>query len=188
MFGSSMTVYYGTNIYNNIANVAQVISACSSQITLPTVQSRRPDPRYLLCTVYDDEIRFNTPTIQDLPSYQDVIVPVNEIIRENDISSTRTPMVNRNAADSQQFQSINSKLHQATTVVYISLSLSVILTVAFLLLGIATLTVYCKLRLKLKSKSLHNVYDKPESVYEDLVDNTGTKDIEMKTNIIYNKT
>ena len=154
------------------------------------MQSQRPDPTYLLCTVYDDDIHFNTPTIQELPSYQDVIVPVNEIIRENDISSTRTPMVNRNAADRQQFQSINSKLHQATTAVYISLSLSVILTVAFLLLGTATLMVYCKLRhteLKSKCKSL---CDQPESVYEDLVDiySTDTKGIEMKTNIIYNKT
>ena len=183
VFESSVTVYYGTNIYNNSANVAQVISACNSQITLPIiVQSRRPDPTYSLCTVYDDEIYFNTPTIQELPNYQDVIMPVND--RENDGSSNL--MVNRNAADSQLFQSINSKLHQATIIMYISLSLSVILTVAFLLLGIATLTMYCKLRhgeLKMRSKSLHNVNDQPESIY-DLVD---TKGIEVK-NIISSKT
>ena len=106
--------------------------------------SRQPDPNFLLCTAYDDEIRFNTPTFQELPSYHNITLLVNEIIRENDIFGN--PMITISGSDGQQFQSINSKLHQATIVVYISSALSVILTVAFLLLGIATLTLYCKLR------------------------------------------
>ena len=34
VFGSSVTVYYGTNVFDNTANVGQVISACHSQISL----------------------------------------------------------------------------------------------------------------------------------------------------------
>ena len=72
--------------------------------------------------------------------------------------------------------------------VYISLALSVILTVAFLLLIIATLIVYCKLRhsnLESKSELLHNAYEQSESVYEDMVDDT--KGIEMETNVAYKR-
>lgn len=87
-------------------------------------------------------------------------------------------------------QSINNKPHHHTTiVVYISLTLSVILTVIFLLFGIAALVVHCKSK-ESKSKSSHHTYDRPESVYEDILDdnyNTGTKGIEMKKNVVYKR-
>ena len=75
---------------------------------------------------------------------------------------------------------------------YISLTLSVTLTVIFLLFGIAAVVVYCKSKTKLESKpkSLHHTYDQPESVYEDMLDgnyNTGTKGIEMKKNVVYKR-
>ena len=89
VFGSSVTVYYGTNIYDNTAYVGQVISACSSQISLPLVTSQRPDPNFSLCTAYDDEIRFNTPTFPELPSYHNISLLVNEIIRENTFLATQ---------------------------------------------------------------------------------------------------
>jgi hypothetical protein len=105
-------------------------------------------------------------------------------------------VVNVSGTDNQQFlnQSITKKLHQTTIIVYISLSLSVILTVTFVLLaiGIIALVVYCKFRqaaLELKSKSRDPPYDQPESFYEDMLVNEGrdTKAIEMKTNVVYNR-
>ena len=75
--------------------------------------------------------------------------------------------------------------------VYISLSLSVILTVTFLMFGITALVVYCKFRqarLESKSKSLDHRYDQPESVYEDIMlERSNTNAIEMKTNIVYER-
>lgn len=108
------------------------------------------------------------------------------------ITDISTPTVNVGGTDSQlqHFQFINSKLHQITIVVYVSLSLSVILTVIFLLFGISAFGVYCKFRqakLESKTKSTHHAYDQPESVYEDKLDSNykaDTEGIEMKTNIV----
>ena len=101
-------------------------------------------------------------------------------------------MVSVRGTESQE--SINSKLHQMTIVAYISLTLSVILTVIFLLFTIATLAVYCKFRqcyTKPDSKlaSPHHAQDQAEPVYEDMLEhnNTDTKDIKMKINILYKR-
>ena len=75
-------------------------------------------------------------------------------------------------------------------VVYISLSLSLILTVTFLIFGITALAIYCKFRqagLKSKSKSLHHPHDQPAIVYEDMLERSDTNAIEMKTNIVYER-
>ena len=97
-------------------------------------------------------------------------------------------MVTVSSTDSQQ--STNEKLHQMSVVVYISLSLSIILTVTFLIFGITALVVYCKFRqarLESKSKSLDHRYDQPESVYEDMLESGDSKAIEMKTTIVYKR-
>ena len=76
---------------------------------------------------------------------------------------------------------------------YISLLLSVILTVIFLLFGIMALVVYGKFRqakLESKTRSTHHAYDQPESVYEDILDDNykaDTKGIEMKKNVVYKR-
>ena len=170
--------------------IGHTISACSSQIYLPivAVRGQRPDPTFFSCVAYDNDIRFSLPTFQELQSYQNITLIVNDLLSDNDIFSN--PTVNVRETDSQQFQSVNSKLHQTTIVVYISLSLSVILTVIFLLFGITALVVYCKFRqAKLESKTKHHACDQPESVYEDMpLDgryNADTNGIEMKKNIIY---
>ena len=110
------------------------------------------------------------------------------------ITGISTSTVNVGGTDNQlqQFQSINSKLHQITIVVYVSLSLSIILTIIFLLFAIA-FVVYCKFRrakLESKTKSTHHAYYQPESVYEDVLDGNykaDTEGIEMKTNIVYKR-
>jgi hypothetical protein len=256
--GSSVTIYHGTNIYHNTANIGHTISACSSEIHLPIVAVRRPDPTFFSCVAYDNDIRFSTVTLsfQELQSYQNITLLVNDLIRDNDIyrnpvvngsgnelqsyqnitllindlirdndsyrnpvvngsgnelqsyqnitllindlirdnDSYRNPVVNGSSNDSQQFlnQCITKKLHQTTIIVYISLSLSVILTVMFVLFCIIALVVYCKFRqaeLESKSKSPDHPYDQPESFYEDMLVNEGhdTKAIEMKTNVVYNR-
>ena len=83
VFGSSVTIYYGTNVFDNTANVGQVISACSSQISLPIVAVRRSDPNFLSCTAYDNDIRFSIPTFQELHSYQNITSFVNDLLRHN---------------------------------------------------------------------------------------------------------
>ncbi len=191
VLGSTMTIYHGTNIYYNTANVGHTISACSSQLYLLKIDAvRRSDPTFFSCVAYDDDIRFSTLSFQELQSYRNVTLLVNDLIRDNEIY--RNPVVNVSGTDSQQFlnQSINSKLHQTTIIVYISLSLSVILTVMFLLFGIIAFVVYCKVRqaaLELKSKSPDPPYDQPESFYEDMLESSDAKAIEMKTNVVYNR-
>jgi predicted outer membrane repeat protein len=191
VLGSSLTIYHGTNIYYNTANIGHTISACSSQLYLLKIDAvRRSDPTFFSCVAYDDDIRFSTLSFQELQSYQNVTLLVNDLIRDNEIY--RNPVVNVSGTDNQQFlnQSINSKLHQTTIIVYISLSLSVILTVMFLLFGIIAFVVYCKVRqaaLELKSKSPDPPYDQPESFYEDMLESSDAKAIEMKTNVVYNR-
>ena len=85
VFGSSVTIYYGTNIYYNRANIGHTISACSSQIYLPIVTDRRPDPTFFSCVAYDDDISFSTLSFQELQSYQNVTLLVNDIIRDHHI-------------------------------------------------------------------------------------------------------
>jgi predicted outer membrane repeat protein len=195
VLGSSVTIYHGTNIYHNTANIGDTISACSSETHLPIVAVGQADPSFFSCIAYDNNIRFSTLSFQELQGYQNITLLVNDLIRDNEIY--RNPVVNVSGNDSQQFlnQSITKKLHQTTIIVYISLSLSVILTVMFLLFGIIALVVYCKFRqavLELKSKSPdHPYYDQPaaESFYEDMLVNEGhdTKAIEMKPNIVYER-
>jgi predicted outer membrane repeat protein len=190
MLGSSVTIYHGTNIYYNTANIGHTISACSSEIHLPIVAVRRPDPTFFSCVAYDNDVRFSTLSFQELRSYQNVTLLVNDIIRDNEIY--RNPVVKLSGTDNQQNQSINKKLHQTTIIVYISLSLSIILTVMFVLFGVIALVVYCKFRqggLESKSKSQDPPYDQPESFYEDMLVNEGhdTKAIEMKTNVVYKR-
>ena len=110
----------------------------------------------------------------------------------NDIFNN--PVIHASGTDGQQESIIiNSKLHQTTIIVYISLSLSVILTVTFLLFAFGTLVVCCKFRqakLESKSRSPHHAYNQPESVYEDMLDGNFKADargIEMKTNIVYKR-
>ena len=91
VFGSSITVYYGTNVYDNTANIGHTISACSSQIYLPIVAVRRPDPTFFSCVAYDNDIRFSIPTFQELQSYQKVTLLVNDLLRDNDLFAN--PMV-----------------------------------------------------------------------------------------------
>ena len=189
VFGSSVTIYHGTNIYYNKANIGHTISACSSQTYLPISAVRRPDPTFFSCAAYDDDIRFSTLSFQELQSYQNVTLIVNNIIRDNYIYSN-PPVVTVSSTDSQQ--SINEKLHQISVVVYISLSLSVILTVTFLIFGITALVVYCKFRqarLESKSKSLDHPYDQPESFYENMLESGDTKlkAIEMKKSVVYKR-
>ena len=189
VFGSSVTINYGTNIYYNTANIGHTISACSSQTHLPIVMVRQPDPTFFSCVAYDDDIRFSTLSFQELQSYQNVTLIVNDIIRDNLIYIySNPPVATVSSTDSQQ--SINEKLHQTSVVVYISLSLSVILTVTFLILGITALVVYCKFRqarLESKSKSLDHPYDQSESFYEDILESSDAKAIEMKTNVVYER-
>ena len=187
VFGSSVTINYGTNIYYNTANIGHTISACSSQTHLPISAVRRPDPTFFSCVAYDDDIRFSTLSFQELQSYQNVTLIVNDIIRDHHFYSN-PPVVTVSSTDSQQF--INEKLHQTSVIVYISLSLSVILTVTFLIFGITALVVYCKFRqagLESKSKSLDHPYDQPESVYEDMLESGDAKAIEMKKNVVYER-
>ena len=187
VFGSSVTINYGTNIYFNKANIGHTISACSSQIHLPISAVRRPDPTFFSCEAYNDDIRFSTLSFQELQSYQNVTLIVNNIIRDNYIYRN-PPVATVSSTDSQQ--SINEKLHQTSIIVYTSLSLSVILTVAFLMFGITALVVYCKFRqarLESKSKSPDHPYDQQESVYEDMLERSNTNAIEMKTNIVYKR-
>ena len=197
VLGSSMIVYdNGTNIYDNTAFVGEVVSACSSQVSLPVIAIQQPDPNFLLCTAYDDDIRFSTPTFKELQSYQNITLLVNELFRDNGIVIPGSnPMVNVSETENKQPQSINSKLHQTTIIAHISLTLSAVLIITFLLLGITVLAVYCKFRhinLKSKSKLPHHACNQPESIYEDMHDgnygnNTDTKGIEMKTNIVYKR-
>ena len=185
---SSVTIYNGTNIYYNTANIGHTISACSSQIHLPNVTVRRPDPTFPSCVAYDDDI---TLSFQGLQSYQNVTLIVNDIIRDNHIY--RNPPVATVSSTNSQLQlqqTMNGKLHQTSVVVYISLSLSVILTVTFLMFGITALVLYCKFRqarLGSKSKSLDNPYDQPETVYEDMLERSDANAIKMKTNIVYER-
>ena len=184
---SSVTIYNGTNICYNTANIGHTISACSSQTYLPIVTVRRPDPTFPSCVAYDDDIHFSTLSFQELQSYQNVTLIVNDIIRDNYIYRN-PPVVTVSSANSQQ--TMNGKLHQTSVVVYISLSLSVILTAAFLMFGITALVLYCKFRqarLGSKSKSLDNPYDQSETVYEDMLERSDANAIEMKTNIVYER-
>ena len=87
VFGSSVTIYYGKNIYYNTANIGHTISACSSQTYLPIVAVRRPDPTFFSCVAYDNDIHFSTLSFQELQSYQNVTLLVNDIIRDNYIFS-----------------------------------------------------------------------------------------------------
>ena len=191
VFGSSVAVYYRTNVYDNTANIGYTISACSSQIYLSIVAVRQPDPTFFSCVAYNNDIHFSIPTFQELQSYQNVTLLVNRLLRDNDLFAN--PTVNVRDTDSQQIQSVNSKLHKTTVVVYISLSLSVILTVIFLLFGIVALVVYCKSRqakLESKTRSSHHAYNQPELVYEDMLDGNykvDTKSIEMKKNVVYER-
>ena len=115
---------------------------------------------------------------------------MNAILRDYDKFSNPTVSVR-----GTESQSINSKLHQMTIVVYISLTLSVILTVMFLLCAIAALVVYCKFRQcntkpESKSASPRHAHNQAEPIYEDMPDrnnNTDIKDIKMKTNILYKR-
>ena len=189
VLGSSVTIYYGTNIYYNTANIGHTISACSSQTYLPIVAVRRPDPTFFSCVAYDNDIHFSTLSFQELQSYQNVTLLVNDIIRDNYIFSN-PPVVTVSSTDSQQ--STNEKLHQMSVIVYISLSLSITLTIMFLIFGITALVVYCRFRqagLESKSKSLDRPYDQPESVYENMLVNecSDGKPIEMKMNVVYKR-
>ena len=77
-----------------------------------------------------------------------------------------------------------------SVIVYISLSLSITLTIMFLIFGITALVVYCKFRqagLESKLKSLDHPYDQPESVYEDMLESSDAKVIEMKKNVVYKR-
>ena len=174
-----MTVYHGINVYDNTADVGLFISACSSQISLslPTVALQQPDPNFLTCTTYNDDIRFNTSTFQS-HSYQNITILVNDLLRDNNIFSD--PVVN--VGSGNELQSINSKLHQTTIVVYISLALSVVLIIIFLLLGVTVLVVYCKFK---RAKSPHRTYNQPELFTGCGNYNADAKDIEMKSNVIY---
>ena len=189
VFGSSVTIYNGTSIYYNTANIGHTISACSSQTYFPIVMVRRPDPTFFSCVAYDDDIRFSAQSFQELQSYQNVTLLVNDIIRDNYIYSN-PPVITVSSTDSQQ--TINEKLHQMSIIVYISFSLSLILTGIFLIFGITALAaaVYCKFRqagLKSKSKLLHHPHDQPAIVYEDMLECSDTNAIEMKTNIVYER-
>ena len=62
VFGSSVTIYHGTNVYNNTASLGKAISSCSSEISLPVEASQQADPNFLSCTAYNNDIRFSTPT------------------------------------------------------------------------------------------------------------------------------
>ena len=73
VFGSSMTIYYGTNVYDNTANLGKAISSYSSEISLPIEASQQADPNFLLYTAYNIDICFSTPTFQELHSYQNAI-------------------------------------------------------------------------------------------------------------------
>ena len=123
VFGSSVTIYNGTSIYYNTANIGHTISACSSQTYFPIIMVQRPDPTFFSCVAYDDDIRFSAQSFQELQSYQNVTLLVNDTIRDNYIYSN--PPVNTvSSTDSQQ--TMNKKLHQISIVVYISFSLSLI--------------------------------------------------------------
>ena len=187
VFESSVTIYNGTSIYYNTANIGHTLSACSSQTYFPIVMVRRPDPTFFSCVAYDDDIRFSALSLQELQSYQNVTLLVNDIIRDNYIYSN-PPVITVSSTESQQ--TMNEKLHQMSIIVYISFSLSLILTVTFLIFGITALAVYCKFRqagLKSKLKSLHHPHDQPAIVYEDMLEHSDSNAIEMKTNIVYER-